>query len=658
MADLRLQHPNTERTDAAASRGKTAANSQHDSHHRDNGHKDNEDHHDHEEGWIEWARVAFVAVILILVWARVVPHVGAIDILALLGILVGGYPIFREAIADLLERRMTMELSMTIALVAASAIGEFFTALLITVFVLIAEILEGMTVGCGRRAIAELLDLLPETAEVRLAGQVAARSLSEVQAGDLVLVRPGGRIPVDGVVADGHSFVDQAAITGESMPVEKVTGMPVFAGTINQSGVLEIRAEKVGRDTAFGRIIEAVERAERSRAPIQRTADRLAGYLVYFALGCAALTFLVTRDARSTISVIVVAGACGIAAGTPLAILGAIGRAARKGAIVKGGLYLEVLAAVDTVVLDKTGTLTLGVPEIFDVQVYNGYNPNEVMRIAATAERFSEHPLAKAIAKRASDWSLPVGEPAAFQYSPGMGIVCQVEGQRTLVGTRALLERDGLHVPDHGSGSEHFSEVMVATGGRLLGSLRIADVLRSEAAAAVTEMRKLGLRIVLLTGDRKEIAHATAKELGVDEVQSELLPDQKVARVRQLRTEGRTVAMVGDGVNDAPALMESNVGIAMGSGTDVARESASVVLLGNDLLRFAEVLKVARRCRKIIVANFAGTLAVDSVGVGLAAFGLLNPVLAALIHVSSELLFILNSARLLPRAADDARKTS
>jgi len=656
MADLRLQRPNTERTDATASRSETAANTQHDSHHHGNDH--NEDHHDHEEGWIEWARVAFVAVILILVWARVVPHVGAIDILALLGVLVGGYPIFREAIADLLERRMTMELSMTIALVAASAIGEFFTALLITVFVLIAEILEGMTVGRGRRAIAELLDLLPETAEVRSAGQVAARSLSEVQAGDLVLVRPGGRIPVDGVVAEGHSFVDQAAITGESMPVEKVTGMPVFAGTINQSGVLEIRAEKIGRDTAFGRIIEAVERAERSRAPIQRTADHLAGYLVYFALGCAVLTFLVTRDTRSTISVIVVAGACGIAAGTPLAILGAIGRAARKGAIVKGGLYLEVLAAVDTVVLDKTGTLTLGVPEIFDVQVYNGYNPNEVMRIAATAERFSEHPLAKAIAKRASDWSLPVGEPAAFQYSPGMGIVCQVEGQRTLVGTRALLEKDGLHVPDAGSGSEHFSEVMVAAGGRLLGSLRIADVLRSEAAAAVTEMHKLGLRIVLLTGDRKEIAHATAKELGVDEVQSELLPDQKVTRIRQLRAQGRTVAMVGDGVNDAPALMESNVGIAMGSGTDVARESASVVLLGNDLLRFAEVLKVARRCRKIIMANFAGTLAVDSVGVGLAAFGLLNPVLAALIHVSSELLFILNSARLLPRAVDDAGKKS
>jgi len=309
---------------------------------------------------------------------------------------------------------------------------------------------------------------------------------------------------------------------------------------------------------------------------------------------------------------------------------------------------------VDTVVLDKTGTLTLGTPEIFDVRVYNGFTPHDVMRVAATAERFSEHPLAKAIVRRASDWSLTVGEPEAFRYSPGMGVVCEVEGERTLVGTRALLEQNGLRVPDDGIPLEQFSEVMVATAGRLLGSIRIADVLRSEAAAAVAEMRKLGLRTVLLTGDRKEIADATAKELGVDEVESEMLPDQKVARVRQLRAEGRVVAMVGDGVNDAPALMEANVGVAMGSGTDVARESASIVLLGNDLLRFAEVLKVARRCRSIIMANFAGTIAVDSVGVALAAFGLLNPVLAALIHVSSELLFILNSARLLPRSVRDA----
>src|ERR1039457_5440391 len=264
-------------TSVGEPRGRAAANSHQHQHNHEHGsehghdhdhqhHHDHEDH-DHGEGWLEWARVAFVTVILSLVWAQVVPRVRGVDILAVLGLLIGGYPIFKEAIADLLERRMTMELSMTIALVAAAVIGEFFTALLITVFVLIAEILEGMTVARGRRAIRQLLDLLPQTAEVRSQGEVRTRSLSEVAAGDIVLVRPGGRIPVDGVVAAGHSFVDQSTITGESMPAEKIAGTLVFAGTINQSGVLEIRAEKIGRDTAFGRIIEAVERAERSRAP-------------------------------------------------------------------------------------------------------------------------------------------------------------------------------------------------------------------------------------------------------------------------------------------------------------------------------------------------------------------------------------------------------
>jgi cation transport ATPase len=255
--------------------------------------EDHDPEADHDP-WIEWGRVAFVAVVLVMLWARVVPQLRGVDILAIAALVIGGYPIYKEAISDLLDRRMTMELSMTIALVAAAAIGEFFTALLIAFFVLIAEILEGMTVGRGRRAIRELLDLLPQTAEVRSNGELTTRSLSEVQIGDTVLVRPGGRIPVDGAVVGGHSFVDQATITGESMPVEKISGTRVFAGTINQSGVLEIGVEKVGRDTAVGRIIEAVERAERSRAPIQRTADRLSGYLVYFALACAALTYLIT----------------------------------------------------------------------------------------------------------------------------------------------------------------------------------------------------------------------------------------------------------------------------------------------------------------------------------------------------------------------------
>jgi heavy metal translocating P-type ATPase len=615
---------------------------------RDRGLSENEDEHEHQHGWWPLAHAGLIALLVLVVWTGIVPRFHGIDLLALAGVLIGGFPIFKEAITDLLAGHMTMELSMTIALVAASAIGEFRTALVITFFVLAAEILEGLTVGRGRKAIRGLLDMLPQVAEVRAGGKVSVRSLSDLRVDDIVVVRPGGRIPADGLVVSGHSFVDQAAITGESLPVEKFADAKVFAGTTNHSGVLEIQVKRIGRDTAFGRIIEAVERAEHSRAPIQRIADRLAGYLVYFALGCAALTYVITRDARSTISVIVVAGACGIAAGTPLAILGAIGRAARHGAIIKGGLYLEILGTVDTVVLDKTGTLTLGTPKVLEILPANGAQPEDIVRIAATAERFSEHPLARAITGQAAEWSLPVGEPGNFRYVPGKGIVCEVDGVATAVGTRALMQDQGILIPHAENGARSYSEILVALEGKFLGAIHIVDVLRAEAPAAMREMKALGYRTVVLTGDRKEVGDAIAAALGADEADSELLPDEKVKRVQELRRQGRRVAMVGDGINDAPALVEANVGVAMGSGTDVARESASVVLLGNDLLRLTEVLKVARRCRAIILANFAGTLAVDGVGVLLAALGLLDPIYAALIHVGSELVFILNSARLLP----------
>jgi len=329
-------------------------------HHPDEAEGADEAEEEHHLELSELIRIGFVGLAIIALWLRLWEPFPHFSVIGLTAALIGGYPIFKEAVSSLAARRMTMELSMTIAIGAALVIAEFFTALVIIFFVLVAEVLEGLTVGRGRRAVKDLLDLLPREALVRRDGEARAVSLEETRVGDVVIVKPGARVPVDGVVARGHSFVDQAAITGESLPVEKVAGARVYAGTINQSGLIEVRAEGLGRDTAFGKIIEAVERAEKSRAPIQKTADRLAGYLVYFAIGCAALTLLVTRDARSTNSVVIVAGACGIAAGTPLAILGTIGRAARQSAIIKGGLYLEVLGGVDTVVLDKTGTSRWG----------------------------------------------------------------------------------------------------------------------------------------------------------------------------------------------------------------------------------------------------------------------------------------------------------
>jgi len=603
---------------------------------------------EHHLEWADLARIGFVALGIIALWLRLWEPLPRISVIGLVATLVGLYPILREALGALLDRRMTMELSMTIAIAAALAIGEFFTALVIVLFVLIAEVLEGLTVGRGRRAIKDLLDLLPHSAVIRRGGGAHEVSAAEIKVGDLVLIKPGARIPVDGLVTSGHSFVDQATITGESLPVEKVMGTRVYAGTINQSGALEVRTTGIGRETAFGKIIEAVEAAEKSRAPIQKTADRLAGYLVYFALGCAALTFLITRDVRATISVVIVAGACGIAAGTPLAILGAIGQAAHQGAIVKGGLYLEVLSAVDTVVLDKTGTLTHGNPEIIGIRPVSGVAPETVLEAAAIAERPSEHPLGKAILKKAAEASLTAIEPERFDYLPGKGIICSVGGEEIIVGTRSLLVERDLVVNRYAIDADQASEVLVARRGRLLGALQIADVLRPEAKQAVAALRQMGIRTILLTGDAAAIASAVGQELGVDEVGAELLPGQKLDRVKALLAAGNKVAMVGDGINDAPALRQASVGVAMGSGTDVARESAKIMLLGNDLLKFVETLKIARRCRRIIMTNFAGTLLVDGVGVALAAFGLLNPLFAAFIHVTSELAFILNSARLLP----------
>ena len=599
---------------------------------------------------LEAMRIFVVVLAATTVWFHLWEPLPTVSLIGVIGILIGAWPIFKEAAENAASRRMTMELSMSIAIVAAAAISQFFTALIITLFVLIAEVLEKMTVSRGRRAIRDLMDFLPRSVTVRGASGIRETSTDNLRIADSVLVNPGGLIPVDGIVTSGHSFVDQARITGESMPIEKLPGSIVYAGTINQSGALEIRVERIGRDTSYGRIIEAVEHAERSRAPVQQLADRLAGYLVYFALAAALVTFIITRDARSTISVIIVAGACGIAAGTPLAILGGIGRAANLGAIIKGGLYLETLGRVDTVVLDKTGTLTFGRTEVQALVPCAGVSEVDLLEAAASAEMRSEHPLGKAIVNFASAKKRPIREPDRFDYVAGRGITAIVYGFTILVGNRSLLADHAIDVPRNFAGSaDTSSEVFVARNGKFLGAIVVADTVRPEARRAIEALNRSGIRSILLTGDTRPVAANVARDLGISEVESDLLPEMKLARIRNLVANGRVVAMVGDGVNDAPALAEASVGVAMGSGTDVARESADVVLLGNDLLKFTEALEIARWTRRIIWWNFAGTLGVDAVGIALASAGLLSPTLAAFIHVTSELAFILNSARLLPR---------
>ncbi len=607
-----------------------------------------EHNHDREHGLqlIEVLRVVFVALAAAAVWFHLWEPFHRVSVIGLVATLIGGYPIFKEAFENIVERRMTMELSMTIALISALAIGEFFTALVITAFVLGAEILEGLTVGRGRRAIQDMLNFLPQTASVLRDGQTIEVATDTILPGEIVLIRPGSRIPVDGQVVGGHSFVEEAAITGEPMPSEKRAGSTMYAGTINQTGTLQVLVERLGKETTFGKIIEAVERAEHSRAPIQKTADRLAGYLVYFAFGAAVLTFLITHNTRATISVIIVAGACGIAAGTPLAVLGAIGRAAQQGSIIKGGIYLEALGRLDTVFLDKTGTLTYGMPLVTEVSPASGVSEQAMLQAAASAESGSEHPLGRAVVRYAEQRGIPVTHPDHFEYRIGRGILASLHGQRILVGNRALLSELGADLPSSTT-EVHGTEVLVAQGERYQGSILVTDQLRDSSAPAVRALTDMGIEVALLTGDTGLVAKAVAERLGILQVYAELLPEQKTAYVAEQVKKGRTVAMLGDGINDAPALSEATVGVAMGAGTDVARESADVVLIGNDLMKFVETVRIARNCRRIIFQNFYGTLIVDTIGIGLAAAGVLNPLLAAFIHVASELIFILNSTRLL-----------
>ena len=624
--------------------------------------------------WTDVVRIVLVGLAALGAWiasAAGTPGwaVGAVGAVTL---AVGCWPIIVEAAGDLRERRMSMELSMLLAIVAAAAIGEWVTALAVTVFALCAEVLEELSMDRGRDALTDLMSFLPQTARVVTAPESAESAESsettdvpvdEVRPGQVIALSPGGRVPVDGVVRTGRADVDQSRITGEALPVQVGPGDRVPAGSITR-GALELEVERVGEESSYGRIVAAVRHAQSSRAPVQRLADRLAARIVYLALAAALVTFLVTRDARATISVIIVAGACGVAAGTPLAVLAAIARAARCGAFVKDGTHLEQLSAVDTVVMDKTGTLTVGAPRVASVHpTEDAAGEDEVLALAAAAEWNSEHPIGRAIYSEAAVRDLTVPMPQDVVYSPGAGVSARVDGRRVTVGRRKRQE----HQPGQDtSGSDDAvassiasdpeapsatSVVEVRADGQLLGTIALADRLRQGAATAVRDLSEMGLGVLMLTGDSAASASHVAGLLGLteDQVRNDLLPTDKEEVVRSLRQAGKCVAMVGDGVNDAPALSAADVGIAMGTGTDVAREAGDVVLVGSAPADLVETVRVARRARRIIMVNFVGTVVVDIVGMIAAGLGLLGPVAAALVHVVSESAFILNSARLVPR---------
>ena len=590
------------------------------------------------------ARTAFVALCTVAVALGLVWPSHALPLVAVAGLIVGCWPILTEAWEDARARRMSMELSMLIAIAAAALIGEWVTALLVTTFVLAAEILEDLSMDRGRDALTDLMAFLPEMVQIRRGNAIDSVALADVEAGDVVVVAPGGRIPVDGTVLTGESTADTSRITGESLPVEIGPGSAVYSGSINQIGAVEVRAERVGEDSSYGRIVEAVRLAQSSEPPVARLADKLAARLVYLALVGAVITYIATSDVTATISVVVVAGACGIAAGTPLAVLAAIARIARSGAFVKDGAHLEALSEVDTVVFDKTGTLTTGTPTVVDIHARPGNDAENILRLAAAAEAYSEHPLGQAIVGFAHSHGLEVEPATDFEYHLGKGVTATSHGHAIAAGSRALVP----DAPDAMDGRGISTPVYVSIDGRFAGTILLADTARESAQSAVEQLHRRGLRTIIITGDQEVTARAIAGELGIDDFRAGLLPHEKLAAIDAERAAGHRLAMVGDGVNDAPALARADVGIAMGSGTDIARESADVVLISSDMNDLVQTIDVAQRARRIVMFNFGGTIAVDLIGMALAGFGLLGPVLAALVHVGSETVFILNSARLIP----------
>jgi P-type Cu+ transporter len=598
-------------------------------------------------------RLVLMGVAALVSYLGVLHIITPIDILAIGASLIGGYPVFVETFRALRHRSINMEVSMTVAIVASLLVAQFTAAVVVTFFVLLSEYIESYAVDKGRATITKLEESIPRRALVRRNGAEVETDVSRIGPGEVVIVRVGERIPVDGVIVKGSGFVNQSAITGEAFAVEKVNGSRVFAGSIDESGILEVNTEKVGTETVFGQIIKLVEEAEGRKAPIQKLSDKLATWLVEFTILFAVITFVITRNLISTISVIVVAGACGVAAGTPLAIVAVMGGLAKKGVIVKGGVYIQEMSKIDTVVVDKTGTLTQGRPEVTDIVELDDCSQKQVLTYAAAAERLSSHPLARAIATKAQELGASPTGSASSQYLAGKGIISLYEGERVLVGNSVLMKEQDIVTPGNaqaaisGEVSKGMTTVIVAHGGRTCGVIGISDKVRSESRKAVQELERMGISTIMLTGDNKVAAQHVGEKIGIKQVYAELLPTDKVSIIERLSDSGEKIAMVGDGINDAPALARANVGIGMGAGTDIAIGEADIVLMTNDLGKIPTIVKASKQAYGVILQNFYGTLIVDGIGLALAFDGLLNPLFAAGIHVASELVFILNSARLI-----------
>ncbi|MAS35494.1 MAG: ATPase P [Anaerolineaceae bacterium] len=563
-------------------------------------------------------------------------------------VLISGLPTFRGVVEAALKRRVTSHTLMTVGVIAALIVGEWVTAAIVVFFMRTGDFAERFTTERSRRALKNLTEMTPQTARVERAGQEMEIPVEQVQVGETVVVRPGEKIPVDGEVLSGQATIDQSTITGESMPVEAGAGAKVFAATYARLGSLRIQTIRVGADTTFGRVIRLVEEAETHRADVQRIADKFSAYYLPVVALVAFMTFLIRQDPLATAAVLVIACSCSFALATPIAMLASIGVGAKSGLLIKGGKYIEMLAHADVLLIDKTGTLTLGQPQITDVIALNGLPQDEVLRLAASAERYSEHPLAEAVRQAAYRRGVALEEPHEFVSIPGQGVRAKVNGSAVMVGSRRMFTNGASPQMAADLEAQGKTTLWVARDDELIGIMAAADTLRPEIPAAVEAVRVLGIQeIQILTGDNERVAASLAKSLGVS-YQANLLPEDKIAVVKAYQAQGRTVVMVGDGVNDAPALAQADVGIAMGAaGTDVAIEAAHVALMRDDWTLVPEVFRIARRTMRVVKTNIGFTAVYNLLGLTLASLGIIPPVLAAAAQSLPDIGILMNSSRLL-----------